>query len=198
MADQQATIHGRLEVFQRLDILGEPTEAEPAWLGAQETQAGRWRPGANEGRQADPAIAGNQGGHPLGDLESHRRMREQRPVVMGMCVDKSRRHNLAHRLNDALRPRRGQGPIAAIWSPLTPMSAANREPPVPSMMVPPRMRMSKASGSTMVDELQEPSIGLWGELLAATAAAEVFPLRSHPDATRFQRRTAEAEFFAHY
>jgi len=109
MTDQQAAVHGRREVLQRRHILGEPTKAEPAWLGTQETQAGRWRARANEGCQADTAIAGNQGGHPLGDFESHRRMREQRPVVMGMRVDKSRRHHLTRRLNDTLRARRGQG-----------------------------------------------------------------------------------------
>ena len=98
MADLRQHVHRRRGVVQRLQIAGK-IAVEAFRCVADQVQRRRRAAVDLQRRQADPAIAGDHGGHTLADLVLHRRVRQHRPVVMGVHIDEAGGNRLALRVN---------------------------------------------------------------------------------------------------
>ena len=98
-----------LDRLREMQMAGEIGEI---MLGPVADQVGRRRRRNRRGqrRQGDAAIAGDHRGHPLADLARHVRIRQHGAIVMGMNVDKPRRHGAPRRVD--LDPAGGSRQIA--------------------------------------------------------------------------------------
>ena len=94
MADEAGGVERSRRSVEGCEIIGEALVTVIVGVTDQ-IERRRWRPVEHQRREADPAIPGHDGGHPLARLGRHVRGREQRAVVMGVHVDKARRDDFA-------------------------------------------------------------------------------------------------------
>ncbi len=126
MADEAGGVDRRRRAVERGEIIG---KAAIAVIGgvADQVERRRRRMVDRQRRQADPAIAGDDGRHPLARLCRHLRGGEQGAVVMGVHIDKAGRDDLARRHRSRARPRLcATAPTSAMRSPSIATSARNR------------------------------------------------------------------------
>ena len=98
MADEAGGVDRRRGAVERREVVGEPAIAVIGGI-ADQVERRRGRPVDRQWRQADPAIAGDDGGDALARLRHHLRCGEQRAVVVGVHIDKARRDNLARHVH---------------------------------------------------------------------------------------------------
>jgi hypothetical protein len=98
VADLAGGVERRRIAVERREILVEGRK-ELLRLAGDDVERRRRIARDRQRREADAAIAGDDGGHALADLAFEQRVAQQRAVVMGVGVDKARRKREAHRGN---------------------------------------------------------------------------------------------------
>ena len=98
MAHQEGRVERRRRLIQGVPIRGKGRKAVP-FGEAQQVQRRRRPVFKDQRRKADPAVAGDDGGHPLAHLGRHVPHGKQRPIVVGVGIDEARRHNLVRRVD---------------------------------------------------------------------------------------------------
>ena len=94
MADERGDIDRGHGVGDRLGVVGEARELIRLFAAEQVHRRRRVAVEGHRG-EADPAIAGDDGGHALADLRQHVRRVEHDAVVVGVGVDEARRERMA-------------------------------------------------------------------------------------------------------
>ena len=103
MADEASGVQRRRRPVERGKIIGEALIMVIVRVADQIERRRRCRR-EYQRREADAAIPGHDGGDTLARFGRHVRGRKQRAVVMGVHVNKARRHDLAREV-DLARPR---------------------------------------------------------------------------------------------
>ena len=98
MTDLRQHVHRCRRIVQRLQVAGE-IAVEAFRRVADQVQRRRRAAVDLQRCQADPAIAGDHGGDTLAHLVLHRRVRQHRPVVMGVHIDEAGGDRLALRVD---------------------------------------------------------------------------------------------------
>ena len=137
MADEAGGVERSRRCVEGCEIIGEALVTVIVAVTDQ-IERRRWRPVEQQRREANPAISGHDSGHTLARLGRHVRGREQRAVVMGVHVDKARRHDLAGDVDLTRALFSADDPMAATRSPAMATSARRRGRPRPSITSPPR------------------------------------------------------------